>query len=316
MSELNVDGEVQEVDVLTLRFTGEEEDGSAIHELRAAHVAEVLQGLVGLASDFDKAGAFNPDAPGQSEVLVRPAEEGSFLIEVVRVIQDIAGTYGTVAAVTGVPTLGAVILMSTKSARADVKDFTYLPNGNVKVVWQDDTSHEVTVETWNELNKRKRRRKKQLREIMAPLSDPRVSALEVASAPAEDNGAANAAPQGYTLTRPDYDAVRPEDEIYETHTIFDVEAQMSAIDFDDPSRWRVKTANRNRNAAVEDQDFLDKVANGLAIRKSDLFDLRIREDAVEKNGRTTTSWTVLRVGNHTRVANDDNPSSDRTAPSS
>lgn len=42
------------VDTLTLRFTGEDENGVAIHELRAAHVAEVLQGLVGLTSDFDK----------------------------------------------------------------------------------------------------------------------------------------------------------------------------------------------------------------------------------------------------------------------
>ncbi|GFG83338.1 hypothetical protein [Mycolicibacter algericus] len=43
------------VDSLTLRFTGENGDGADLHELRAAHVADVLLGLVGLTSDFDKA---------------------------------------------------------------------------------------------------------------------------------------------------------------------------------------------------------------------------------------------------------------------
>ena len=50
---------VKVVDTLTLRFTGDDENGSTLHELRAAHVAEVLQGLVGIASDFGKAGVFH-----------------------------------------------------------------------------------------------------------------------------------------------------------------------------------------------------------------------------------------------------------------
>lgn len=290
-------------EALTLRFQGKEEDGTDIHELRAAHVAEVLTGLVGLSSDFAKAGAFG-DGPAGSEVLVRPAQEGSFIIEVLRVVQDLdPTTIAAYAAAGGMPTLGQIIWWATKSARAEPSAVQYLDNGNVLVSWQDNTVQEIPQAAWRELNKRDRRRTKQLRQIMAPLSDQRVSSVEVeAVPPAEiEAGEAEAA---FTLTRPDYNAVKPEDDITETSEIFDTEAQMSAIDFDDPTRWRVKTTDENRLATVEDDDFLGRVARGLAIRKSDIFNLKVREDAVEKNGRTRRTWTVLEVISHKRAAGD------------
>lgn len=291
------------VDSLTLRFVGEEKGRNALHELRAAHVAEVLQGLVGLSSDFAKAGVFG-DGPAGAEVLVRPAQRGSFLIEVLRIIQDNHEATAVVAGMTGVlPTLGQVIWWATRAARADVSDFEYLENGNVKVSWQDKTVDEVPRPAWQELQKRDRRRKKQLRQIMAPLSDARVSSLEVQSPPAADVEAAEDA-EAFTLSRPDYDSVQPDDEINERQDIFETEAQMSAIDFDNPTRWRVKTKATTRAATVEDENFLGRVANGLAIRKSD-FRLRVREDTVEKNGRTRRTWTVLGVESYRRAAHDD-----------
>lgn len=291
------------VDTLTLRFVGEEKDGTALHELRAAHVAEVLQGLVGLSNDFAKAGVFG-DGPAGSEVLVRPAKQGSFLIEVLRIVQDNQEAIAAGAGATGVPTLSQVIWWATRTARADVSDFEYLENGNVKVTWQDNTVQEVPLPAWQELQKRDRRRKKQLRQIMAPLSDARVSSVEVQSPPAPDVEAAEDA-EPYTLTKPDYDAVRSDDEISEHQDIFDTEAQMSAIDFDNPTRWRVKTKDTTRAATVEDEDFLGRVANGLAIRKSDIFRLRVRQDTVEKDGRTRRTWTVLKVESFRRAAHDD-----------
>lgn len=291
------------VDSLTLRFVGEERDGTALHELRAAHVAEVLQGLVGLSSDLAKAGVFG-DGPAGSEVLVRPAQQGSFVIEVLRIMHDNQEAIAVGAGAAGVPTLSQVIWWATRTARADVSDFEYLENGNVKVSWQDNTVQEVPLPAWQELQKRDRRRKKQLRQIMAPLSDARVSSVEVRSPPAAEVEAGEDA-EAFTLTRPDYDAVRPDDEINERQDIFETEAQMSAIDFDNPTRWRVKTTEETRAATVEDGDFLGRVANGLAIRKSDIFRLRVREDTVEKNGRTRRTWTVLEVESYRRAAHDD-----------
>lgn len=290
-------------DSLTLRFVGRNKNGTDLHELRAAHVAEVLQGLVGLTSDFDKAGAFHAEGPANSEVLVQPAKEGSFLIEVIRTVGE---NWDTVKTSLGVPSIGAILWWATKSMRAEVKSFDYLENGDVKVVWQDDTAQEVPSAVWKELQTRRRRRKKQLRQIMTPLSDPRVNELDVAAPPDAGQPKTNdEAPQQFVLKRADYDAVRPEDEITESSEEFETEARMSAIDFDDPSRWRVKTKTRTRNVTVEDATFLRRVAQGLAIRPQDIFILRIREDATKKNGRVQTKWTVEKVESHRRVASDD-----------
>lgn len=163
----SVDGVMES---LTLRFEGKKsENGDPLHELRASHVAEVLQGLVGLSSDFTKAGAFGENPQG-SELLVRPPKEGSFIIEVLRIVAENGDSIATGAGIAGVPTLSQVIWWATKSSRADVKSFEHLDNGNVKVEWQDDTAQEVPLPAWQELQKRDRRRKKQLRQIMAPLS--------------------------------------------------------------------------------------------------------------------------------------------------
>lgn len=127
---------------MILRFVGEAEDGGPLHELRAAHVAEVLQGVAGIAGDFARAGLFG-EGLGGGEVLVRPAREGSFLIEVLRIVQENQDSLAAGLGATGAPSLASVIWWSTKSARADVSDFEYLDNGNVKVKWQDDTVDEV-----------------------------------------------------------------------------------------------------------------------------------------------------------------------------
>ncbi len=292
-------------DSLILRFVGEDSDGTPIHELQAAHVAEVLEGLVGLNSDFAKAGAFGDGPP--SDLLVRPAREGSFIIEVVRWVHENPEMATATIGAVGGPSLGSVIWWATKSARANVSDFEYLENGRVKVKWQDDTVDEIPTEVWDELSKRKSRRKKRLRQIMAPLSDDAVTALQVSepdptldASPEEDGGP----PPEFTLERTDYQLARPEDETEETHRVFETEARMSAIDFDSPDRWRVKTTNENRSATVEDAQFISRVNLGLALRKDDIFNLKIREDSVTKNGRTQRTWTVLEVKGYRKRSGD------------
>jgi hypothetical protein len=290
------------VDSLTLRFDGKEADGSDLHELRASHVAEVLQGLVALTDDFDKAGVFDADGPAESEILVRPAREGSFLIEVIRVANEVIVANAPLGTVLGVPTLGMLLKWATKSARADVKSFDRdKETGLVKILWQDDTMDEVPVAAWEELNKRKRRRKKQLREIMAPLSDSRVKSLDVALTPAVTG---TDEPDVLVLKRSDYDAVKPGDELEEKKKTFDVEAQMSAIDFDNSKKWKVKTKDETRGAVMDDKEFLARVAGGLAIRKDDIFKLKVRADSKTKNGNTRTTWTVEKVVTHRRAASD------------
>lgn len=80
---------------------------------------------------------------------------------------------------------------------------------------------------------------------------------------------------------------------------------MSAIDFDDPTKWRIRTIDSTRAVRVEDSSFLSQVASGLAIRKSDIFKLKVREDSVEKNGKTRRTWTVLKVQSYRKAHNSD-----------
>lgn len=108
----------------------------------------------------------------------------------------------------------------------------------------------------------------------------------------------------FVLTRADFDSVAPTDEVEESEETFEVDGQMQAIDFGDPTRWKVRAAGQTRKATVDDADFLRRVAEGLAISSSDIFQLRIRADKIVKNGRGRTTWTVLKVENHRRRAGD------------
>lgn len=285
------EGELRRCGEVSLRFEGENPQGTPFRELRAEHVADVLEGVSELVYDFEKAGVFHGHGPEDMRLMVHPPKEGSFELEITQMIAN----YKEAAALIGIPTLGQIIWWATKSFRADVKDFTYLENGNVKIVWQDDTVDEVPKAAWEELNKRKRRRRRQLRKIMRPLEDKRVANLETTSK------AVDGSTDKYTLTRDDYNAVKPSEEIEESFDIFDIEGKLSAINFDDPDRWRVDTVIAKRMATVEDEDFLDQVNQGLALSNDDTYMLKIREDKTIKNGRTQTKWTILEI--HKRTVN-------------
>lgn len=310
---MNDDFEV--LDVLTFRFDGVNEDGSALHELQAVHVAEVLQGISELAEDFEKAGVFHDEGPGESEIYVRPAREGSFIIEVMRVAADNIDTTtavaGLVGAAIGAPSLTSIVSWATKSARAQVANFEELDNGNIKVLWQDDTVDEIPRAAWNELNKRKKRRKKQLRQIMAPLEDTRVEDLEVARPEKETAPESPEPPEpALTLTRADHIALRPTDDVEEESEYFEIIGRISSLDFDDNTKWSVTTKGMRRRATMEDSWFLNQLDQNMQIGREDEFRLRIREDRITKNERTTTKWTILHVS---REEDDDGEGNENSA---
>lgn len=276
----------QEQQVITLRFTGENSDQTNLHELRAEHVSDVLEGISELAQDFDKAGAFHNSGPNSRDLFVRPVKEGSFIIELVQVIVDNPAEAATAI---GLPSLSQIAWTAIQMFKDQVMDFEYLENGNVKINWKDGTVSEVTSTVWEELNKRTRRRKKQLRKIMRPIEDTRVAELQLEStADAGDQ-------QPVTLTKDDYRAVAPDENEEEEFDIFVTTGQLSAIDFDDPDRWKIKTPFATRVATVEDEDFLNQVSDGLYLNSTDSFSMKIREDCITKNGRTTKKWTILKI---------------------
>ena len=296
------------LDTITLRFAAEDGSDADLHSLRAADVAQVLQGLAGIVGEFDKAGVFHEEGPADSQVLVRPAKEGSFIIEAFRVASENWEMVAAGSSVIGIPSIAKIIEWSTKSMRAQPMAAEHLDNGNVMITWQDDTVEEVPKKAWDELNNQghKRRLKKHMRAILTPLSDERVETLDITGGqPPADDVAEAPVPDSLVLRREDYDNAAPSDDIAETTDTFDALAQMQTIDFNDPTKWRVKAAGRTRKAEVQDKDFLQRVANGLPISNTDTFQLKIREDRIEKNGRSRTKWTVLKVESHRRTAGDD-----------
>ena len=299
----------REQQVLTLRFTGRN-NSTNLHELRAEHISDVLEGISELTQDFDKAGAFHNSGPSSRDLFVRPAREGSFIIELVQVIADsplaqvAAENPVEAAAAVGLPSVSQIAWIAIRMFKDQVKDFNHLENGNVKINWKDDTASEVTQAVWEELNKRVRRRKKQLRKIMRPMEDARVAELEVSST------ADRSEKTPITLVKDDYKAIAPDDSEEEEFDIFETTGQLSAIDFDDSDRWKIKTRFATRVATVEDENFLNKVANGLYLNSTDSFALKIREDRITKNGRTTRKWTILRIQKEGELNDDDESESD------
>lgn len=302
------------LEVLDLRFEGENANGDPIHELKAHHVADVLEGLSELVHDFEKAGAFHNEGPVDTELLVRPAQEGSFVLEVCRVavehpealdlinktVDNMSQAKDEIMLALGLPTVSQIIWWATKGIRADVKNVEFYNDGQVKVQWQDDTVDIIPRNAWDELNKRKPRRKRQLRKIMRPLEDQRIDRLELSNGLGHSDNT-------YRYLKSDYEAVKPSDEVDESFDIFDIEGRLSAIDFDDPDRWRVDTNLGKRTATVEDEAFLSSVAEGKPLHADDSFILRVREDKTVKAGRTTKKWTILKIWEEEFNNNDDTP---------
>lgn len=283
------------IEVLDLQFDGENRNGLPLHELKANHVSDVLEGLTELITDFEKAGAFHHDELLNTELFVRPPKEGSFILEVCRIATDqpeaaksLAESAENLAIILGLPTISQIIWWATKSARADVRDVEELSDGNMKVLWQDDTVDIIPQSAWVELNKRRRRRKRQLRKILRPLEDQRVRDLHVSDG-------ISAGDDFKTYNKDDYEAVKESDEVEETFDIFTIDGRLSAIDFDDPDRWRVETALGKRTATVEDEHFLSSIAEGKPIRADDWFVLKVREDKTVKGERTYRKWTILEI---------------------
>ncbi|NWL32996.1 hypothetical protein [Paenarthrobacter nitroguajacolicus] len=289
--------------LVQLRFSDEK---GQIHDLNAAEMAETLQGLVEFTSQMAKAGLFG-DGPSP-ELRVRPPQEGSFILEAVLAW---AGENPEEAVGTALATGGALVQglnMGLRRLRgAEPKDFDYLDNGDVKVVWADDKVDQVPAKVWDQLRAEKKQTRKALRKIMAPLSDD-ADSLEVRDGTAAEttDEILRTEPEA-VASRDDYrTAVVEVDDISERTDTFEAEAQLTSIDFRRGEKWRIKTLDGTRQAMMEDEEFLRQVDKGMALHKNDIFDVTIREVSTTKNGRTTRDWSLIKVIRKRRGEDDGN----------
>ncbi|WP_423058721.1 hypothetical protein [Brevibacterium linens] len=294
-------------DIVQLRFADE---GDEIKNLNAAEMAQVLQGIVELTSQLHKTGEFGDGLP--PEVRVRPPQPGSFIIEAVMVYQSAMdwaaanpeGAVSTSLAVGGAVTQAIRVGMKTLKGNRP-NDFDYLDNGNVKVRWQDGSVDEMHRQTWERLRDMKRPTKSAMRKITTPLSDD-ADVLQVRNGnPDQTTDQILEEPVSAKADRNDYRAaLSDDDEIIEEVETFEAEAQMDSVDFRPGEKWRVKTNFGQRQAIVEDEDFLRSLDQGRPIRKDDIFDVTIRENRTIKNGRTSREWSLERVALKRRGGSD------------
>lgn len=287
---------------LQLRFL---DDESRLRSINAAQMAEVLQGLVSLTSDLARGGAFG-EGPAP-ELRVEPPKEGSFILEVfLNWFSALDGSSQVTFVLGSGGILGQALNVGTKSARAEVSGVERLENDKVLLTFNDNTVAEVPEAVWVTLNRAKRKTKANLRKIMAPLGDD-ADALEISAPETDVEGGAAQAALEVRVDKDDYFAVAHEDEDVVEHVeFFEVEGQLTSIDFDSAEKWRVSTTRGRRSATVEDSAFLDRINKGLALHKDDIFWLKIREEREEKNGRMgPRKWFIEHVEWRRRGGSDD-----------
>lgn len=297
--------------VVQLHF---EDEAGALHDLSAAEMAEVLQGMVEFTSQMAKAGLFGEVvAP---EVRVRAPKEGSVLLEtLIHFTQSepwtAAGVYASAGVAVGAKLGGAVTVAARVLRGNQVSDFDYINDGrDVKITWSDTTVDEISAEAWGELKTQKKKTKKALSKIMAPLGDD-VTSLGIRSAGAgETTDDVLATEPNVVFDVADYrEAVAvvpdPEDEV----SIFEIEAMLASVDFREGKGWRVEfqqgTRRTQRSVEVEDRAFLRSLDQGRPLHKNDILNVKIREVVKGRNGRKTTDWAIIEVLSQRRGGGED-----------
>ncbi|NJI61168.1 hypothetical protein HCX50_17210 [Microbacterium oxydans] len=286
--------------VVQLRFA---DDGDNVRDISAADLAEVLEGLVEFTRELSKSGEFGDGAAPR--IRIRAPKEGSFILEAIVWLQEnpiaaaglvaASGAVGTAAGKSVADAIGAGI----RSLRGQQPvDFDYLENGDVKVKWPDNSATQVRRETWDKLQEMKRPTRRALSKIMTPLNTD-ADKLEVRDA---SLGATTdeilSTPADAVAIRTDYlTAIQVHEETYENERIFETEAILATIDFDNSAKWRVKTTREGtRTATIEDVQFLRGLDRGDAIHKNDIFWLKVKETTIKEPGKNVrTEWAVIEV---------------------
>lgn len=259
--------------VVQLRFADMDD---SVMDLNAAEAAEVLQGMVEFTGQLARAGALGDGPP--PEVRVRPPREGSSIWDFV--IQWSAEnpevTTGAIQSA-GAAVAGGLAYRFKMLRGARVKSFDPLPNGNMKVEWQDGEAQEVPAAAWSDFQKLNRRTKRTLQKILAPLGDDadivQVRSGEASESSKEISEAPSVAEAGATEYRSA--SAAPDDEVVSVSE-FEEEAQLQSIDFRPGEKWRVRTRDGARNATMEDEEFLRELDRGMALHKGDIFRVTTR----------------------------------------
>jgi len=283
--------------VVQLRFSDSDDN---VRDISAHDLAQVLEGLLEFSRELSKSGEFG-DGPSP-QIRVRAPKEGSFVLEALVWVQENPITSAGLGLV-GVAASAAAKEMGGAAGKAmstaigvgirklrDEKPVSseLLESGDVALTWPDQTQSVIRPETWSKLQGMKRPTRKALQKLLAPLGND-ADRLEVRDA------SVNESTEEILSTPPDAVAgpgdyltasIEPEEE-YTRERVFETEATLGTIDFDNSQNWRVITTKEGtRKARIDDRDFLLRLDRGEAIHKNDIFWLKILEVASRNAERT------------------------------
>ncbi|MEE6295222.1 hypothetical protein [Georgenia wangjunii] len=293
-------------DMIQLRYGDEQGE---YHDINARDLAEVLQGLTTLVSDSAKAGVFGEGPP--PEVRVRPLKEGSVAVEAVlqwAVDNPEYGAIGLGGIFGGAGwALKVFIGAAIKRLRGRPEAVEQLDSGSYLVTWPGGSVEEVPEDVWKILNKPSKRTRKAMAQLQAPMSED-ASFMEVRAADRDaDSRAILETPTDVRAEKRDYyaaAATEPErDPLEVTHE--DIEAQLGAINFRDPTKWQVAALGRTKKATIADEKFLASVERGTQYGKNDIFRVTLVETTQVREGRNRIDWTLTKVVRTRRGADDD-----------
>lgn len=300
--------------------------------MSAAALAECLTGLNELTGIMQKSGLF--DSVASPDVMIRPVREGSFLLDVSLLVNEVSDPLAIEAAMSGAEAMvkelsdpvaiaaGAIGLVQlAKNGQALVETMNVLINrANNAVIdieesnteftivrWADGTVDQIAAPIWREFSSSSTRTKRSLKKILNALGSNQ-DRLEVRLGNANQTSEEiEAGPVAIIVDRETYRHVATiPDEIEESEDYFETEATAEIIDFTGENKWRITTSSKEtRSVSLEDYAFLQKVNEGLTIGKSDIFNFKIKENKTVKNGRTTRNWTIVEVISHRRGIDED-----------
>lgn len=284
------------VEVFQMRF---KDSSDGVTEISAWELADAIEGVAGFAEEMAKKGVFGEGI--QPEVLVRPMQEGSFVIDflvpVANYFQE--NQEGIIAGAVG--GAGTLFYDQIRTGINQIRgitptDFEHLNNGMVKIHWQDGVATETTEEAWTELQTMRKKTRKNLEKIISPLRSSADTVEFRGGAPEEDTEQIMDSTPIASIDSSEYREVvtapHPVDE-YEQE--ISAEATFESVDFKPGGKWRIASTAGKRQVTIEDENFLRLLDSGLKIGKDDIYEVTIKETQTVSAGRTNVTWALTNI---------------------
>lgn len=282
-----------EVEIFQMRF--KDSDGGDTY-LSAWELAASIEGVAGFAEQLAKKGVFGEGI--KPEVQVRPMKEGSFVVDFV--IPALA-EHALDAIPVAVGAAGMLFYDQIKAGINNIKgipvaDFDLVSDDFIKVTWKDGEATQVHKDVWDEFQNMKKRTRRNLEKIIAPLSSSADTVEFRGGSPSEDAKEIMESKPIAAVTSKEYqEVVSAPQEVQEYDREFIAEAKFESVDFRPGGKCRIASTAGRRMVTIEDDNFQSLLDSGLKIGKDDLYEVTIKETVTVKSGRSTTSWVLTNI---------------------